>query len=186
VSKSPPISLLDHPARVLGDAIELSRRAPEALKDFARAKLAQRGVTTEAGRRLAMEGDDPQALDAAWLFEHASAGLLMIEASAAETRDQLRDLWMHAFHAGARHETITVNMRYLTDVQAQHARRTDLPAKARDARRLKLKRRPNLTRRKYTLAANRARNRKELYSILGLSAPTVLSFEKENPGLRKK
>ena len=130
-------------------------------------------------RVMDKEADDPVAHDAAWLRVHSLKGQKIIN-SLPKYESVLRKLWAEAFHAGARHESITVNLRYLADVQVGHPRRTVLPARARAAR---MEKRDVA---QYKIALQEAGGiRKKLFSILGMSGQGVRDFEKRHPELKK-
>lgn len=183
----PPITLLEHPAQIKGDLYGIAPRAPARMRQWADAILVScglvgSGVDTKKAMQAAMKSDatDRLAHDAAWLKAHSVAGLKLINDLPSQHRTQLLKLWAHAFHAGARHESITVNVRYLSDVQRQYKRRTELPARARAAR----PERTSVAR--YQAAKNRARSRKELFAILEMSPQGVRDFERRHPELGRK
>lgn len=176
-------TLLEHPAMLLESGeIQMSPRPPEGLRDFALAKLAQNGIAPERWQFAMREVSKQKrvAHDAAWLFFHASCGLQLIEAASPGLRTMLRQLWAHAFHAGERHEGITVNLRHLPAVQAQHRRRNELPAKARAAKK------ERITVDQYRAATLKARSRKQLFALLGQSGQGVRDFERRHPDLKTK
>jgi hypothetical protein len=177
-----PTTLLEQPVEIDGNKFGIAARTPENLLKFANYWLKRRGILTENKMRHVMQNakDDPVAHDAAWLRVHSLIGLKIIGEMPKDLRVKIRKLWANAFYAGAHHESITVNLRYLPDVQAHHKRKNDLPAKARAGRK------PKLTLEAYRAAKKIARTRKEFFSRLGVTGPAVLKFEKRYPGLRKK
>jgi hypothetical protein len=164
-----------------GDRYGISARTPEKALAFANGWLVRRRIGTKQAMQSVMRPDaeDRVAHDAAWLRVHSLVGLELINSFPAEQRHVFRKLWAAAFHAGARLGSITVNLRYLPAVQAQHRRRTELPAKARS------KRKPKITIHSYKTASADSRSRKELFLRLGVSGQAVREFERRNPDLKK-
>jgi hypothetical protein len=113
-----PITLLEHPAQIRGEEYGIAPRAPERMRDFARKWLVRLKVVTKKSLQGVMQADSTERIahDAAWLNAHSVAALKIISEFREEHRAHLRKLWAHAFHAGAQHESITVNLKYLPDV----------------------------------------------------------------------
>ena len=99
----------------------MAARPPEKLGEFAEQWLSRRKVTDPQRVRAVMEDGqlDRIAHDAGWLRLHAQEGVRIIDQLPAKMRAALRKLWAHGFHAGARHESITANLRFLPDVRAE-------------------------------------------------------------------
>lgn len=178
--KGPRTTLLEHPATLHGDGFRIDMRPPEKILSFADGWLQQRNIATKKAMQDAMARDahDRIAHDAAWLRGHCVTGLDMISKLPENLRTDARKLWAHAFHAGARHESMTANLKYLRDVRSADNRRSG---------RANRKRLPSkLTREKYIEMSARARSRKNLFGLLNASPPTVRAFEKRNPELVNK
>jgi hypothetical protein len=179
----PRTTLLEHPATIHGDRFRIDPRPPEKILNFANSWLVRRNIKTKKAMQDAMSrdaNDDPIARDASWLRGHCVSGLEMISKLPESQRAEARKLWAYAFHAGARHESMTVNLKYLHDVQSADNRRSGranrkpLPSK--------------ITREKYMEMSAKTQSSKKLSGLLNASRPTVRAFEKKNPELivRKK
>jgi hypothetical protein len=167
-------TLLTHPARREGEYSRINQRKPEQIALYAEAIMHARKVqTTREGLKAAMSDDceDIIAHDAAWLRELAHQALRLIVLSPPEASQVLRGIWAFGFHAGARHESLTVNMNYLHAVKAQDGIRAGAS-------------KGGLARRKITEAAYRSalarkpRNKKQLAGWLDVTTQALRNFEK--------
>jgi hypothetical protein len=145
---------------------------PAKLQRWALWLLANRKIKpgTAAFRRALESQDDPVAHHAAWLFCAIAETLKRIEQLPAELSDTARELFTLAFHAAARHESITVEKRYRQDVQARRSQRAALDSNRPNNRKF--------TPVQYETASKQARSRKELFALLGVSGQAVRKFEK--------
>lgn len=178
--KGPRTTLLEHPATLHGDGFRMNMRPPEKILKFADGWLLHRNIATKKAMQdaMALDAEDRIAHDAAWLRGHCVTGLNMISKLPEGLQADARKLWALAFNAGARHESMTVNLKYLHDVQSADNRRLG-----------RANRKPppsKLTREKYIEISAKARSRKNLFGLLDASPPTVRAFEKQNPDLVNK
>jgi hypothetical protein len=178
--KHPPArkTLLEHPADLRGERFGIDPRAPEQILLLANRWLAERSIKTKEAMRGAMMQDtsDRIAHDAAWLRGHCVKGIELIDKLPADLHAEARKLWANAFHAGARTESLTVNLKYLRDVQSADSRRT--------GRKNRVSSPAKITEATYSEAMKaKPRTRKELFGFLNASGPTVRAFEKQHPAL---
>jgi hypothetical protein len=166
-----PATLLDHPAVVAGTRFGIDPRAPERLRLYAEGWLRRRKLIEPERIRAVMENGDLDRIahDAAWLRLHATEGLSLIGSMPAKYQTTLRKLWAHAFHAGARHESITVNLRYLRDIEVRHSQKARLEE-------LRKRRKPTITDAKYEAAMKIATSKKDLARKLKVSPQAVRDF----------
>ena len=173
--------LLLHPSRVADDgSVRFGPRNAARQRDWAQWLLANQGIHFGSKEfRTALQSDrDPVTHHAAWLFVAATAALNVIETLPENGRLAAHKLFTIAFHAGARHESITVEKRYRRPVVARRAQDVAL-LKATTARQQKHP--PKITMNRYHAATNKARRRKELPGLLGVkSLQAVRDFESKH------
>jgi hypothetical protein len=191
--KKGPTSLLEHRAKIDADGEGFYLRVPhpEKMRDLGNFILAQlgaesKGTITKKTIQSVLRSETPAGVvahDARWLQVHSSSGLKVIDQFLPEHHKQLRRLWAYAFSAGERLASVTVNSRYLKDVQTQSAIRAALSG-ATEARWANHE--PKITIAKYVaaIAAQAARkkekdrkSRKVFAGILGASGQAVRNFE---------
>ena len=169
-------TLLTHPARREGDLLRVDPRVPELVAAYAETLMRNAGVPANRdGLRAALDDDyeDAIAHDASWLREHAHQALRTIMRAPPELQEAIRHVWTNGFHAGARHESITVNARYLPSVEAQK--------RIRAAAQLGGLARRKLTRELYEqMRARKPKNKKQLAGWLDVTPQALRDFEKKH------
>ena len=115
-------TLLRHPAKLEGERVRLNDPSPEESNRFATMLMQAFGVSpNKSGLAAAMRDDYPNQLahHAAWLHQLSAKALYEIQQAQPAAKKLIREIWAIGFHAGARHETITVDSRYLKYVRTQ-------------------------------------------------------------------
>jgi hypothetical protein len=177
-------ALLSHPAEVGSESsmpLKFKQRDFNKIADWAKWLLSNREIAprTKAFATALKSQDDAIAHHAAWLWCACIALLERAQQLPAELRPVALDLVTLAFHAGARHESITVEKRFRASVSATTAQHAALPV-ARANRRRKI------TILKYKAANAKARTLKELSSLLKATPQAVRNFEAQNPTLKTR
>jgi hypothetical protein len=172
-----PKTLLEHPARTEGARGRANPRLPEDNLRFAERKLKEQGVTLQKQDLLKAlnTDDDPIAKDAAWLHAHCRRALEILAKASPDDRHALREIWTHGFHAGERHEGITVNMRYLPTVHGRSAGNRSLAA----GRKLSANKRRKITNAAYIKATSRWSTNKKRAEFIGVSVQALNKFERQ-------
>ena len=177
-------ALLTHPATVGSEPakpLKFKERDLEDIAKWAAWLLSNRKIAlrTDAFLVALKSQDDPVAHHAAWLLCACMASTGKVRQFPAKLRPVALELVTLAFHAGARHESITVEKRFRDSVSAITAQRAALP----DAR---ANRKRKITIPKYKAANAKARTLKELSSLLSASPQAVRNFEAQNPALKTR
>jgi hypothetical protein len=132
MSSDDPKTLLVHPSKAEGNRGRAAPRSIENMLRFAALKLREIGTVERRDKVAALNDEGNPAHHAAWLERHAVKAADILKRVPPDLQAVLREMWTHAFHSGARHESISIDHLYLRTVRGQKSRTRKL-AEARQA-----------------------------------------------------